>query len=213
MENSIEYLKEKWKKLTSFSRKEELKEQLWEEIVYRYSGQHRHYHNLNHIAHLYTLMDKYFDKITNPAVIGFAIMYHDIVYDTYSPHNEEQSAAFAEAHLRQMNVNNALIGNVKRFIESAKDHIMPENFSLQNDLSFFLDFDMAVLGVDEQMYKLYSEKIREEYARYPDPVYRQGRKLALQKVQALENIFFTEEFRQEMEQKARENINSEVNLL
>jgi len=213
MENSIKYLKEKWKKLTSFSRKEELKEQLWEEIVYRYSGQHRHYHNLNHIAHLYTLMDKYIDKITNPAVIGFAIMYHDIVYDTYSPDNEEQSAAFAEAHLRQMNVNNALIGNVKRFIESAKDHIMPENLSLQNDLSFFLDFDMAVLGVDEQMYKLYSEKIREEYARYPDPVYRQGRKLALQKVQALENIFFTEEFRQEMEQKARENINSEVNLL
>ncbi len=140
-------------------------------------------------------------------------MYHDIVYDTYSPDNEEQSAAFAEAHLRQMNVNNALIGNVKRFIESAKDRIMPENLSLQNDLSFFLDFDMAVLGVDEQMYKLYSEKIREEYARYPDPIYRQGRKLALQKVQALENIFFTEEFRQEMEQKARENINSEVNLL
>lgn len=213
MENSIEYLKGKWKKLTSFSGKEELKEQLWEEIVYRYSGQHRHYHNLNHIAHLYKLMDKHIDKITNPAVIGFAIMYHDIVYDTYSPDNEEQSAAFAEAHLRQMNVNNALIGNVKRFIESAKDRIMPENLSLQNDLSFFLDFDIAVLGVDEQMYKLYSEKIREEYARYPDPIYRQGRKLALQKVQALENIFFTEEFRQEMEQKARENINSEVNLL
>ncbi len=213
MENSIDYVKEKWKRLTSFSKKEQLKEPLWEEIVYGYSGQHRYYHNLNHIAHLYTFLDKYIDKITNPAVIGFSILYHDVVYDTYSEDNEEQSAAFAEAHLRQLNVNNALIGNVKAFITATKNHIMPEGAILQNDLSFFLDFDMAILGVNEDMYKLYSERIRNEYAKYPDPLYKEGRKLALHKISAAENIFYTPEFRQEMEQKAHENINSEVRLL
>src|SRR3954451_19947230 len=124
MENSIDYVKEKWNKLTSFSKKVDLKEQLWDEIVYRYSGQHRHYHNLNHIAHLFTLLDKYIDKITHPAVVGFAILYHDVVYDTYSTDNEEQSAAFAEEHLKQLNVNDRIIDHVKTFIEATKDHIM-----------------------------------------------------------------------------------------
>src|SRR3954469_16205974 len=195
MEISTDYVKEKWKKLTSFSKKEELKEQLWEEIVYRYSGQHRHYHNLNHIAHLFTLLDKYIDKIENPAVIGFAILYHDVVYDTYSEDNEEQSAAFAEAHLSQLHVNAGLINHVKTFIRATKDHIMPPGVSLQHDLSFFLDFDMAILGVDEEMYKLYSEKIREEYSKYPDAVYKEGRKLALQRVLSTKTIFATNEFR------------------
>jgi predicted metal-dependent HD superfamily phosphohydrolase len=213
MENSIKYVKEKWKKLTSFSKKEDLKEQMWEEIVYRYSGQHRHYHTLNHIAHLYTFLDNYIGKITNPAVIGFAIMYHDVVYDTYSEDNEEQSAAFAEAHLKQLNVSSALIENVKTFIKATKDHIMPDGVILQKELSFFLDFDMAILGVDEDMYRLYSEKIREEYAKYPDDVYKEGRRLALEKVLSAGNIFCTTEFREEMEQRARENINRELSLL
>jgi len=213
MEYGIEYVKEKWQKLTSFSKKEELKEQLWEEIVYRYAGQHRHYHNLNHIAHLYTLLDKYIDKITNPAVIGFAILYHDVVYDTYSEDNEEQSAAFAESHLQQLQVNATLIDHVKTFIRATKDHIIPDGVSLRNDLSFFLDFDMAILGVEEEMYQMYSKKIRDEYAKYPDPIYKEGRKQALQRVLATKNIFTTSEFREEMEQKAHENINREVNVL
>ena len=213
MENISEYVKGKWQQLTAFSKKEELKEQLWNEIIYRYSGQHRHYHNLNHIAYLYTLLDKYIDKITNPAVMGFAILYHDVVYDTYSSDNEEQSAAFAEAHLRQLNLNSALIDNVKIFIKATKNHQIRESISLQNDLSFFLDFDMSVLGADEEMYKMYSQKIRREYSKYPDPIYREGRKQALQKYLTVKSIFSTNELKEEMEQKARENINREVNLL
>lgn len=213
MENILEYVKEKWKQLTSFSKKEEIKDQLWDEIVYRYSEQHRYYHNLNHIAHLYSLLDKYIGKITSPAVMGFAILYHDVVYDTYSDDNEEQSATFAEAHLRQLNVNASLIDSVKTFIKATKDHTIPEGTSLQTDLSLFLDSDMAVLGTDEEMYKLYSGKIRQEYSKYPDNVYREGRKLALQNIIAAESIFFTDVFKDEMEQKARENINREVSLL
>lgn len=213
MENILAYVKEKWKKLTAFSKKEELKEQMWEEIVYRYSGHHRHYHNLNHIAHLFTWCDKFIDRITNPAVMGFAILYHNVVYDTYSIDNEEQSAALAELHLAQLNVNTVLIDQVKTFIKAAKDCTIPEGFSLEHDLALFLDFNMAILGVDEEMYKLYSQKIRQEYSKYTDAVYNEGRKLALQKALAAENIFFTNELRQEAEQKARENINREVNLL
>jgi predicted metal-dependent HD superfamily phosphohydrolase len=135
------------------------------------------------------------------------------VYDTYSADNEEQSAAFAESHLRQLNVNSGLISNVKTFILATKDHIIREGVSLRNDLSYFLDFDMAILCADEGMYNMYREKIRQEYSKYPDKVYKEGRKLALQKVIDAQSIFSTEEFRGEMEQKARENINRELSLL
>ena len=213
MENIVDYVKEKWKQLTAFSKKEEIKEQLWEEIVYRYSAQHRHYHNLSHIAHLFTLLDQHINRVTNPAVMGFAILYHNVVYDTYSPNNEEQSAAFAEAHLRQLSVNNSLIKNVQIFIRATKDHTIREKTTLQKDLELFLDLDMAILGVDEEIYKWYSEKIRQEYSKYPDNLYNEGRKLALQKVLESESIFSTDDFKQLMEENARKNIESEVNLL
>lgn len=213
MDNILEYLKEKWKLLTAFSKKEQLKLQLWDEIIYRYSGQHRYYHNLNHIGHLFTLCDKFIDKIKNPAVVGFAILYHDVVYDTYSADNELQSALFAENHLKQLNLNAAVIDNIKKFIDATKNHTVPENYALRDDLALFLDFDLAILGVDENMYKLYSEKIRQEYSKYPDPVYKEGRKLALQKVLISGNIFSTEDFKKVMEEKARENISREVSLL
>jgi predicted metal-dependent HD superfamily phosphohydrolase len=213
MENSLDYVKEKWKKLTAFSKKDELKHQLWEEVVYRYAGQHRHYHNLNNVAHIFTWFDKFIDKVINPAVMGFAILYHNVVYDTYSIDNEEQSAAFAEMHLTQLNVNTVLIEQVKTFIKATKDYTIPECFALAHDLALFLDFNMAILGADEEMYTLYSKKIRQEYSKYTDVVYNEGRKLALQKMLDAKSIFFTEELRQEAEQKARENINREVDLL
>lgn len=213
MENILDYVKEKWKQLTLFSKKEEVKEHLWKEIISCYSGQNRQYHNLSRIAYLYTLLDEYIDKIINPAVIGFAILYHNAVYDAYSRHNEDQSASLAEAHLTQLNVNQGIINNTMTFIKATRDQKIPASISLQNDLLYFLDFDMAILGVEDKVYKLYSQRIRQEYSRYSDPVYKEGRKTALQKVLSLESIFKTDEFREVMEQKARQNINRELNLL
>ncbi|HEX8462061.1 MAG TPA: hypothetical protein VF623_11545 [Segetibacter sp.] len=213
MENVTEYVKEKWKQLTAFSKKEELKQQLWEEIVYRYSEQHRQYHNLTHIAYLFSHCDKYINQIKNPAVVGFAIIYHDIVYDTYRQDNEELSAQMAEAHLTQLNINSRLLQNVKDFIIASKNHTINEEFSLKDDLAIFLDFDMAILASEDDYYKLYSEKIRQEYAKYPDELYREGRKLALQKIMQTENIFNSKTFREEWEPIARQNINKEISVL
>jgi predicted metal-dependent HD superfamily phosphohydrolase len=213
MENILEYVKEKWKQLTAFSKKEELKQQLWEEILYRYSEQHRHYHNLTHLGFLFTLCDKYLDKIENPAVVGFAIIYHDIVYDTYRSDNEALSADIAEAHLTQLNINQKLLKNIKEFIIASKDHVIAEGASLKEDLAIFLDFDMAILGSEEEYYKLYSDNIRQEYAKYPDDLYKPGRKLALQKMLAVDHIFHSPIFKEDLETAARENIQKEINLL
>jgi predicted metal-dependent HD superfamily phosphohydrolase len=213
MDNVMEYVKGKWKVLTAFSKKQEIKDQLWNEIVYHYSAQHRHYHNLNHIAHLFSLLDEHIDRVKNPAIMGFAILYHDIVYDTYRQDNEEQSALLVEAHLKQLSVNPNLIKNVQAFIAATKDHRVPEDIAFASDLALLLDFDMAILATEAEMYKLYSDKIRQEYSKYPDELYKEGRKLALQQVLASPQIFTTSTFRESMEVKARENIENEVSLL
>ena len=213
MEDVLEYVKEKWILLTAFSKKEELKEQLWEDIVYRYSAQHRHYHNLTHIAYLYSLCDRYISLIKNPAVVGFAIIYHDIFYDTFRKDNEEQSAIVAHDHLKQLNVNSSLINNVKEFIRATKTHQVSPNSFLKDDLALFLDFDMAILAAEPELYKLYSEKIRKEYSKYADNIYKEGRKQALQSILASTNIFASAELKEEMEAQARINIQQELNIL
>src|SRR3954469_25450676 len=144
MENILDYVRQKWKQLTSFSKKEDIKDQLWDEIVYRYSERHRHYHNLTHIAFLFTQCEKYLERIKNPAVLGFAILYHDIVYDTYRPDNEEQSPEIAALHLKQLNVNGKISDHIKTFIIATKDHVIPPGYFLQDDLGLFLDFDLAI---------------------------------------------------------------------
>lgn len=213
MVSSIEYVQQKWLLLTSFSKKEDLKQALWEEIVYRYAEQHRYYHTLNHIAHLFTLCESYLHQLVQPAVVGFAIFYHDIVYDTFRDDNEGLSALIAREHLSRLQVKEQLIDYVETFIMATRDHQLPAHFPLHNDLALFLDFDVAILGEQPEVYKQYSHKIRQEYSKYNDKIYNQGRKAALQKIEAGGHIFHTENFRSTLEDQAKQNINNEVNVL
>ncbi len=209
MEQAEEYVKGKWQQLTAFSAKQDVKDRLWNELTYRYAERHRQYHNLNHIAYIFSLCDEYIGQITKPAVVGFAILYHDIVYNTYHTDNEEQSAAVAEMHLQQLKVNKAVIEEVKMFIIATKDHKIPDDFSLKNDLALFLDFDMAILASEPENFHIYSQKIRQEYAKFSDEVYKEGRKLALSKMLDA-TLFQTPHFKELMEEKAKTNMRNEL---
>ncbi len=208
-----EFVKERWEQLTAFSNKNDVKEKLWQDIVYRYCEPHRAYHNLNHIAYIFSLLSSYLPQVKNPAVMGFAILYHDIVYDTYRKDNEKESAEMAAIHLTELMVKKEIIEQVKVFIMATKLHEVPTEHSLSNDLALFLDLDMAILGEDFETYKMYSSRIRKEYAQYSDELYRAGRKEALEKFLSSENIFITEEFRIVIEDAARKNIRREIGQL
>ena len=144
MNAAEEFVKGKWEKLTAFTNKKEIKDYLWNELVYRYSGPHRFYHNLNHVAYIFSLFDSYLNNIKNKAVVGFAILYQDVVYDTFRSDNEEQSANLAEMHMQKLKLNHVIVADVKEFILATKHHLMPENLILKDDLALFLDFDLAI---------------------------------------------------------------------
>ena len=209
MESVEEYVKDKWQLLTAFSAKEELKTHLWNDLIYRYTEAHRYYHNLNHVGYIFSLCDKYFDQIQNPVITGFAILYNNVVYDTYRNDNEEQSAALAEAHLLRLRLNQSIINQIKDFILATKDHQISDHITHKDDLALFLDFDTAILAEKPDVYNLYREKIRKEYAKYPNDIYQEGRKQALSKM--LDNsLFHTTLFKGLMEEKAVRNIRGEI---
>lgn len=213
MENDLLYTEQKWRQLTAFSRKEELKAQLWKEIVDYYSGPYRFYHTVEHIADLFRLSEKYLRNLESPAVVGFSILYHDMVYDTFKDNNEEESAAKAREHLQKLNVKADVINRIEACILATKTHTLPKSASQQSDISFFLDFDLAVLGGEWDSYEEYSQKIRKEYRQYPDAVYIPGRRNALEKLSEKEQLYFTSELQQSLEIPARNNLFREMQLL
>lgn len=213
MEQAMQYVAEKWDLLTSFSKKEELKSKLWNSIVDHYTEPYRFYHTLQHVASLFEKSEQYLTHLKSPATVGFAILYHDVVYDTFKDNNEEESALFARQQLSALNIREAIIKDVETFILATKIHTLPEGFHLNNDLSLFLDLDLTILATNWDEYELYSEQIRKEYRQYPDAVYNPGRKHALEQLSEKEYVFFTNPLKEELEPVARQNIFREIQLL
>lgn len=213
MEHDVEYILNKWQLLTAFSKKEALKTELWQQILQHYSEPHRHYHNLAHVAAMFKLGDQYIASLRNPAVVGFAIIYHDIVYNTAQDNNEEQSAAIARDHLSKLTVKASVIDLVEKFILATKTHSITEGFEQGNDLAYFLDFDLSVLGAHWDAYRDYSVNIRKEFSQYPDITYKTGRRHALIRLHKKEDLYFTSPFKDEFSSNARQNLHRELHTL
>ena len=213
MENVLEYLQIKWKNLTAFSKKEDIKNECWEEVVEFYTRPNRFYHNLSHVGNLFHLLDENISLVENPALIGFAIIYHDVVYDNLRNDNEEQSAVKAREHLTRLKMKPAFIKNVEHLILATKFHRIDDTSEVKNDMALFLDLDLSVLSSEWDDYEVYRQNIRKEFKQYPDHVYKSGRKNALQQILSKGALFFTPQFQSSFEGKARQNLNKEISLL
>ena len=213
MENVVNYLEAKWKRLTSFNKNEDVKAKCWSEVIEQYSRRGRFYHNLKHVANLFHLFDEQASLAENPALIGFSIFYHDVVYDTLRNDNEEQSARIANEHLKQLNLKQSFIDNVVALILATKTHTVDTSVPFHNDMALFLDLDLAVLGEDWKDYEYYSNNIRNEFLQYPDPIFKSGRKNALYQLLQKEKIYYTPYFQHNFEVRARHNMQREISLL
>ena len=213
MSEEFDFVEEKWKQLTAFIRNKDLKAGLWQEIISAYQAPGRSYHNMRHLAALFHFLDEYIAEIKNPAVMGFAIFYHDFVYDTAKRDNELESIVIAEKHLRLLKVKEPVITAVRAFIEATITHKIHSGYEANTDLKFFLDFDLSILGAPWPVYDSYRKNIREEFIQYRKELYMQGRKHAIEQIIEADNIYFTPQFRGRFEQDARENLEKELALL
>lgn len=196
-----------WQKLaTKYTDNNQLVRELWKEIENSYTAQNRHYHNLAHLSYMVDHTTNYHSKLSDPDTVLFSIFYHDIVYNTMRQDNEQKSADLARKRLSQLQVPDDNITRCGTQIVATQNHA-PSNDA---DTNYLLDFDLAILGENPIIYREYTQKIRKEYARYPDFLYRRGRKKVLQHFLAMNRIFGTDAFYERYEQTARDNLKAEL---
>jgi predicted metal-dependent HD superfamily phosphohydrolase len=185
-------------------------ESLFNSLVEHYSDGARAYHNLSHIQSLLALSESLLDKIQNRDAHYFAIWFHDVIYDTHRPDNEEKSAEFAAEALARLGVPEQTATTVREMILATKHH---RAAGLSWDMKAFLDLDTSILGAPEEIYREYSRAIRKEYSWVPDVLYREGRKKALNDFLGRERIYHTEEISAKYETQAKRNIAEEIMAL
>lgn len=182
---------------------------LWDEIEQSYSSPYRHYHNLIHIENVIYHISFVKDEISDWDTVLFSAFYHDIIYDIKSSTNEEDSSRIAKERLQSLSYPTEKIDKCISQILATKKHTESEN----HDTNLFTDADLAILGTDMPLYKIYSQQIREEYIAYPDSIYRKGRKEVLGRMLQTEHIYKTYYFYRNFEEKARANITKEIEII
>ncbi|MCL9804476.1 hypothetical protein NAT51_03020 [Flavobacterium amniphilum] len=187
---------------------EETIEIRWNQLVKAYSQKSRKYHNLTHLEEMIAAFQLYFDQLTFPDEVLYAIFYHDYVYKSTRKDNELKSAEFA-VQILPANSNTVNTERIFNLIMATKDHHGNEN----NDQKWLIDFDLRILAKEWDDYYIYVNQIRKEYSIYPDILYKPGRRKAMEHFLENEFIYQTNTFRELYETKARENILSEIELL
>jgi predicted metal-dependent HD superfamily phosphohydrolase len=209
--HDLGFLHTQWNNLVShYSPNPSVIENVFNVLVEHYSERARAYHDLSHIQSLLVLSEPLLDKIQNRDAHYFAIWFHDVIYDTQRPDNEEKSAEFAGEALSKLGVPEQTIAVVKEMILATKHH---RAAGLSWDMKAFLDLDTSILGAPEEVYQEYSRAIRKEYSWVPDVMYREGRMKVLNDFLGRERIYQTEEIRAKCEARARHNIAGEIKSL
>jgi predicted metal-dependent HD superfamily phosphohydrolase len=145
-----------------------------------------------------------------PHPVLIATWLHDVIYDPRREDNEVQSAACAVALLREAQVPEATIAEVKRLILLTQTH---ECEADDGNGQVVVDSDLAILGEDPAAYARYARGIAAEYAWMPAEAYRAARHTVLCAFLARPSIYYTPLLREEREEQARENLERELATL
>jgi len=185
---------------------------LGDDLVARWAEPHRRYHTLDHLVRVLDGVDEFGGYADDVAAVRYAAWFHDAVYDggEASADNEELSAQLAEADLPELGVPEARIAEIARLVRLTKGHAVADG---DRNGAVLCDADLAVLGGDAAAYHAYTEAIRQEYAEFPDEVFRPGRAAVLKGLLELPHLFRTPVAVERYEARARANLTAEIAAL
>lgn len=179
-------------------------------LIGKYSEAHRFYHNLSHIRAMLEAAEKFKDNLADYDSVRLAVWFHDAVYEPQAKTNEAESAALAVTILSALNFSKEQIEQVEKMILATEKH---DASGLDADGKLFLDLDLGILAAGKEIYQRYSEAIRKEYSFVPENLYREKRREVLQSFLQRQNIYYTGELRELLEERARKNIANEIKEL
>lgn len=186
-------------------------------IAARYCEEHRRYHTLAHVLACLDALDRYGKDVGPDAgrTIELAIWMHDVVYDPRAERgeSENQSALVARGFA-------ALVG-FRGHGDYAEDAVrstarsgawLPP--SEAGTIGRWLhDVDLSILGAESDSYAAYASEIRQEYAFVPDLVFRPARMRVLRSIMDRHPIYWHANVREDLEEKARRNMEAEIESL
>ncbi|NEA40448.1 hypothetical protein [Streptomyces sp. SID11385] len=199
-----------------------------DELLARWAEPQRKYHTVDHLRavlrHLDTLTGEvaraaahgtaaeraWAGTVRDPDAVRLAAWFHDAVYRPDRSENEERSATLAERALREAGLASGPVAEVARLVRLTIDH---ETAPGDGDGELLCDADLAVLAGVPEEYAAYAAAVSEEYGFLPEEQFRHGRAEVLRHLLALPRLFRTPYGSRHWEQRARENLTTELTLL
>jgi predicted metal-dependent HD superfamily phosphohydrolase len=173
-----------------------------DKLLSAWSEPHRHYHNLEHLQECLERLDEVRALCNDEIAVGFAIWFHDAVYDPRAPDNEERSADLARCGLHEMGCAGSLQDRVADLILATKIH----DSAGDHDKEVLLDIDLSVLGSPHNRFSRYESDVRREFDWVPAGIFAEKRAAILRGFLRRPRIFHTEEFLKRYEAQARANL-------
>ena len=159
----------RWNRLASVhGAPRETVDEVFADVVARYSEPHRHYHTLEHIQEVLAVVD----ELGGGHDVEWAAWLHDVIYDVHAPDSEARSAGYAGDVLARLRVPDDQISEVQRLIELSAGHDVVAG---DKNGSVFVEADLAILASAPSRYDRYARDVRLEYAHLDDDAWRAGR--------------------------------------
>lgn len=181
----------------------------WHALRDAYSSPSRHYHTLAHLEEMRARAAALEARglVESALLLALATFFHDYVYNARESDNEARSAdVFTRFAQDATRLSAAEVETVTSWIERTAAH---HAGAASGDLGRFLDIDLAVLGKPGPAYARYAAQIRLEYAHVPPAEFVRGRAAVLAKFEGAGSLFFSDEMREELEERARSNVGAE----
>lgn len=185
---------------------------VYKDLTNAYCAKNRHYHDLTHIEHMFSLANQVSGQIEDHDAMYLAIWLHDVI-QKLGRDSEQLSADFAAKKLMALGAPVDLVNRVKILILATKHQL---NSSINNVISideqFISDIDLSILGSTDDIYQAYINECRKEYP-VSDFIYKRGRRNFLQGMLERSQIFLSDYFKQRFESTAIANIQSELKVI
>ncbi|MEE1761863.1 HD domain-containing protein [Streptomyces sp. SP18BB07] len=179
-------------------------------LIARWSEPQRKYHTLDHLTAVLDRIEVLEDHATDPDLVRLAAWFHDAVYLPERSENEERSARLAERALPEAGVSAERTAEVARLVRLTVTHDPADD---DPNGQVLCDADLAILASPPDAYAAYAAAVREEYGFVPDDAFRTGRAAVLRQLLDLPRLFRTPYGQREWEDRARENLRSELTAL
>lgn len=143
-----------------------------DDILNRWDEPHRHWHNIEHLEDVLSKIDKLNSiNIMEYEIMVIAAFFHDVIYNPEKNNNETKSISLFQKYSRNLppgytNTVIKIIKNSANYPDIPLDKLSVMFWVIDND---------PIINKDFNKFKIYEDKIREEYNFVPLDVYKRER--------------------------------------